>query len=107
MQIKSFELLIFLSITLLGCRTQEDSAGTLHQSGHHTSSSSPDAASGAKAQINKTPPPGPAPEGMVWVPGGSFWMGCEDCEMPDALPMHLVTVDGFWMDATPVTNAQF
>jgi sulfatase modifying factor 1 len=45
--------------------------------------------------------------GMVWIPGGEFWMGCEDCGMPDALPLHLVSVDGFWMDATPVTNEQF
>jgi sulfatase modifying factor 1 len=57
--------------------------------------------------INAANPPGPAPEGMIWVPGGTFWMGCETCGMPDALPAHLVTVDGFWMDATPVTNAQF
>ena len=27
--------------------------------------------------------------------------------MPDALPVHLVEVDGFWMDTTPVTNADF
>ena len=27
--------------------------------------------------------------------------------MPDALPAHLVEVDGFWMDRTPVTNAEF
>jgi formylglycine-generating enzyme required for sulfatase activity len=27
--------------------------------------------------------------------------------MPDALPVHVVAVDGFWMDRTPVTNADF
>ena len=57
--------------------------------------------------INTASAPAPAPSGMVWVPGGEFWMGCDDCGMPDALPVHLVAVAGFWMDATPVTNAEF
>jgi formylglycine-generating enzyme len=48
-----------------------------------------------------------APANMVWVAGGTFWMGCEGCGMPDALPAHRVSVDGFWMDRTPVTNAEF
>lgn len=47
-------------------------------------------------------------EGMVWVPGGVFTMGTDD---PEALsnehPGHQVWVDGFFMDATAVTNAQF
>ena len=34
-------------------------------------------------------------------------MGCDNCGMPDALPVHLVAVEGFWMDRTPVTNAEF
>ena len=58
-------------------------------------------------RVNPIAAPGPAPEGMVWVPGGTFWMGCENCSMPDALPVHLVAVDGFWMDRAPVTNAEF
>lgn len=65
---------------------------------------------------NATPPPGPAPQGMVWIPGGEFSMGTNDegealCGMPgvtrDAQPIHRVRVNGFWMDATEVTNAQF
>ncbi len=51
-------------------------------------------------------PPGPAPEGMVWIPGGTFTMG-DDEGTPDESPAHAVTLDGFWMDRTEVTNAQF
>ena len=56
-------------------------------------------------RTNVPPPPGPAPEGMAWIPGGEFWMGAE--EFPDAQPWHRVSVDGFWMDKTEVTNDQF
>ena len=70
----------------------------------------------APTQANSASPPGPAPEGMVWVPGGEFSMGSVDPRatlyggpdaMRDARPVHRVYVDGFWMDATEVTNAQF
>lgn len=43
---------------------------------------------------------------MLWIPGGTFRMG-SDRHYPEEAPAHRVTVDGFWMDATPVTNAQF
>src|SRR5688500_16882355 len=43
---------------------------------------------------------------MIRVPGGTFRMG-SDRHYPDEAPSHSVTVDGFWIDATPVTNAQF
>ena len=52
-------------------------------------------------------PPGPAPApGMVWVPAGTYRMG-SDNHYPEEAPSHPVSVDGFWMDASPVTNAQF
>lgn len=46
-----------------------------------------------------------SPPGMVWVPGGVFLMG--DDTMPDSIPRHDVWVDGFWMDETEVTNAEY
>jgi formylglycine-generating enzyme required for sulfatase activity len=55
-----------------------------------------------------TPPPSVAvPDGMVWIPGGTFWMGADDGSIQDAGPVHEVTLDGFWMDRTEVTNRQF
>lgn len=51
-------------------------------------------------------PPGPAPDGMVWVTGGPFWMGSAEDPEGNA-PLHQVAVSGFWMDRTEVTNAQF
>jgi formylglycine-generating enzyme required for sulfatase activity len=53
---------------------------------------------------------------MVWIPGGEFSMGASDpADMnpvgmnatADARPIHRVFVDGFFMDATDVPNAQF
>jgi len=66
---------------------------------------------------NKNTPSSPAPAAMVWIPGGEFSMGAQDPpDMNDAVgmkattdsrPIHRVYVDGFWMDQTEVTNAQF
>src|SRR6201992_3422690 len=43
---------------------------------------------------------------MAWIPGGTFRMG-SDHHYPEEAPAHRVTVDGFWIDRTPVTNRQF
>ena len=43
---------------------------------------------------------------MVFIPGGTFRMG-SDQHYPEEAPVHRVTVDGFWIDRTPVTNRQF
>ncbi len=60
--------------------------------------------------------PGEPPAGMVWIPGGEFSMGCVDPRgkpfgghdaMADARPIHRVRLDGYWIDAKPVTNGEF
>jgi len=53
-------------------------------------------------------PDGPAPDGMVWIEGGAFWMGTDaEFAWPAEHPAYPVAVTGFWMDATEVTNAEF
>jgi formylglycine-generating enzyme required for sulfatase activity len=43
---------------------------------------------------------------MVWIPGGTFWMGSDEGQT-DERPVHAVTVNGFWIDKTEVTNEEF
>ena len=45
----------------------------------------------------------------VYVPGGSFEMGslADEAVSPREEPQHEVTVEGFWMQQTEVTNAQY
>jgi formylglycine-generating enzyme len=63
--------------------------------------------SAGSPKVESDAPPEDAPPGMVWIPGGTFWMGGNDAQTTDALPRHQVTVDGFWMDRFEVTNRQF
>ena len=59
-----------------------------------------------------------APEGMVWIPGGTFTMGGQMEEFMndwpisaqsryDERPLITIQLDGFWMSKTPITNAEF
>ena len=61
----------------------------------------------AEEQLAADPPPGDPPHpGMKWVPGGTFTMGSER-HYPEEKPVGPVSVDGFWMDETTVTNRDF
>jgi formylglycine-generating enzyme required for sulfatase activity len=51
--------------------------------------------------------PGEVPDGMAWIPGGEFSMGSDGPHFADARPVHRVSVHGFWMDKTEVTNDQY
>jgi formylglycine-generating enzyme required for sulfatase activity len=65
---------------------------------------------------NAAPVPEKPPAGMAWIPGGEFSMGAQDPPGMDDVgmkatfdsrPVHRVYVDGFFMDKTDVTNAEF
>ncbi len=62
-------------------------------------------------EVITLPPEGiEAPEGMVWIPGGNFLQGASDADklaMNHEKPQHRVAIDGFFMDETEVTNAQY
>ncbi len=88
-----FAICALASLSLSGCGEHTDSLrGSTEPTADSTSA-----------------PPAPPPDGMVWIPGGTFEMGCR-VDMggkPDEIPVHPVELDGFYMDKTEVTNAQF
>ncbi|MGB5941314.1 MAG: formylglycine-generating enzyme family protein [Leeuwenhoekiella sp.] len=50
------------------------------------------------------------PDGMVWVSGVRFTQGAPEADqlaLPRERPAHPVAVDGFFIDKTEVTNAEF
>ena len=73
-----------------------------------------------EAPPTPTPPPAPAlgttrvreTDGavMVWVTAGEFLMGSADSDsqaVSDEKPQHTVSLAGYWIDRTEVTNAQY
>jgi formylglycine-generating enzyme required for sulfatase activity len=58
--------------------------------------------------LRPVPAAAEGPPGMAWIKGGEFTMGTDsELGWPDEKPAHRVRVDGFWIDETEVTNAQF
>jgi len=63
------------------------------------------------AQEQPTAAKGQGPEGMLFVPGGPFFMGCNEqvdseCDA-DEKPGKIVQVGPFWIDRTEVTVASY
>ncbi|OQA14691.1 MAG: Serine/threonine-protein kinase pkn1 [bacterium ADurb.Bin363] len=46
------------------------------------------------------------PKNMILIPAGSFWMGSNTGEENEK-PVHKVTLDSYYIDKYPVTNAEF
>lgn len=62
------------------------------------------------AVITEKPVEVEIPKGMVWIPGGVFVQGAvakDEMALSHEKPAHKVAVDGFFMDITEVTNAEF
>ena len=89
--------LLLLLALLPSCRKEETAAAT-------PTSAIPPAVAGLERK-----------DGMVRLPGGTFLMGHDETfdtpygpkSFPEEGPAHKVTVKGFWIDETEVTNAQF
>ncbi|MGA1227036.1 MAG: formylglycine-generating enzyme family protein [Tamlana sp.] len=78
---------LFVAITLLSCKQKEN-----------------------KIIITEIEKPINAPEGMIWVKPKTFIQGAkigDQFAMQREKPAHQVTVDGFFIDITEVTNKQF
>ena len=103
----SFSLLV-LSFCFVGCQ------------GKKNPPSKNSAAAEALKKIDVTPAdtnvikekPGDVaiPSGMVWIPGGVIEQGAvpqDKMAMDHEKPAHKVAVDGFFMDETEVTNAEY
>ncbi len=97
-------LLIIIGTALLGASLVASAGSLRGRSPEGHAGAGPEVGSTARS-TEVTPAPGDRPEGMVWIPGGTFRRGSED--ESDARPVRTIAVNGFWMDRTEVTNAQF
>jgi sulfatase modifying factor 1 len=104
---------LFLIVTIIG-GTNSPLPSVSAQTGFHSSVTA--GVAFGPTVPNTSHQPGIAPRGMVWIPGGQFSMGAQDPPNVDMVgmqatvdsrPIHRVYVDGFFMDKTDVTNAQF
>jgi formylglycine-generating enzyme len=102
-------LFVFATTWALSSRRRSDPAQSIAESAESGASFGPTIQNTALA-------PGRSPGGMTWIPGGEFSMGApnppdrDEVGMKasiDSSPIHRAYVDGFYMDKTDVTNAEF
>ena len=88
-----------LALGVAGCDSGKSSEQAA-SAGHRASS--------ANTGVHKVKHGSGPTQGMVRIPAGEFFMGADNEQAgKDEYPKHKVMVDGFWMDKTEVTNAQF
>jgi uncharacterized repeat protein (TIGR02543 family) len=98
--------LVYSGKTFGGWNTQSNGAGTNYASGAQYTVTA-DVTLFAVWDLAEQPPDGLIE--MVWVPGGSFEMGRNlgTGGGSDVTPLHKVTLSGFYMSGTEVTQEQY
>lgn len=94
---------IAICYATFGCKNNSDSAQIGDQKSTDKSPSDVSVLIDKPEDIN-------TPKGMVWVSGKTFLLGAKEGDqfaMPREKPAHEVAVDGFFIDVTEVTNAEF
>lgn len=105
-QLRNFFPLLCMVAVIFGCGKKKSTSG---ESQTQESTDMLKVNKTAEIRISR-PEDVEVPEGMVWIPGGTFNQGAipeDQMAMAHEKPSHRVAVDGFFMDITEVTNAQF
>ena len=103
-----FLIYIIVGFLLAQCKGEASDEATASEDDHVSCSSNMPSRFTAANDVSGITAGEGTTEGMVWIAGGEFLRGASDKEgRPDEYPQHKVKVNGFWMDATEVTNAQF
>lgn len=109
--IKFILILVMLTTIVVACRITSQAKRLEHEEMISCIPTLPEASISLKYTVsnnNDNSKPGHPVEGMVWIPAGEFMMGADNSQASqDEYPEHTVAINGFWMDATEVTNRQF
>jgi formylglycine-generating enzyme required for sulfatase activity len=89
---RKLNIVIFSCLALIACKEKEEKPESITQNSTREASSD--------IMVEK-PSNIETPEGMVWIPGGTFMQGAMDSDqmaMNHEKPAHEVAIDGFFMD---------
>ena len=111
MVLKKEYILLFIAFSFLSCGNNLDESGSVSNNNEDSAISCmmvPSRFSGNAADTSLAFNGDTSTTGMVYIKAGTFMMGGDNNQASaDEFPKHKVHVDGFWMDKTEVTNAEF